>query len=116
MIGILWGIGWGLLLIFFPPAVPNPAESKRPTPSAGLRTLLIVGGGLLAVFGSNKADVPGAGALAVLTMGFVAGLGWRVQGYKDDNPVCKNLANLWVVFQPLLFGLIGTEIKVGNRN
>jgi len=114
VIGILWGLGWGLLLIFFPPAVPNPAVSKRPTPSAGLRTLLLVGGGLLAVFGSNKADVPGAGALAVLTMGFVAGLGWRNQGYEDDNPVCKNLAYLWVVFQPLLFGLIGTEIKVSE--
>lgn len=68
----------------------------------------------MAVFGSNVADVPGAGALAVLTMGFIAGIGWRSQGYPDDNPVCRNLAKLWVVFQPLLFGLIGTEIKISE--
>ena len=49
----------------------------------------------------------GAGALAILVMAFTAGLGWRSQGWGDDNPVSAHLASLWIVFQPLLFSLIG---------
>jgi len=45
-------------------------------------------------------------------MAFVAGLGWRKQGWGDDNPVSAMLANFWIILQPLLFGLIGTEIRV----
>jgi hypothetical protein len=45
-------------------------------------------------------------------MAFVAGLGWRKQGWTEDNPVSKRLAQFWIVLQPLLFGLIGTEIRV----
>ncbi len=45
-------------------------------------------------------------------MAFVAGLGWRKQGWGDDNPVSEMLANFWIILQPLLFGLIGTEIRV----
>ena len=57
---------------------------------------------------------PGAGALAVLVMAFVAGFGWRKLGLfqkSDDDAVSKYLKSMWVVFQPLLFGLIGTEIQ-----
>ena len=45
-------------------------------------------------------------------MAFTAGVGWRRQGWTDDNPVSGYLANMWVVFQPLLFSLIGAEIQV----
>jgi len=114
VIGILWGVGWGLLLILFPPAVPHPEKDRRIRPNSGVRTLLTLGGGILALFGSNKADLPGAGALAVLSMGFIAGLGWRKQGWSDDNPVSRHLASMWKIFQPLLFGLIGTEIQVSE--
>ena len=54
----------------------------------------------------------GAGALAILVMAFTAGLGWRRQGWAEDNPVSAHLAQLWIVFQPLLFSLIGAEIQV----
>ena len=40
-------------------------------------------------------------------------MGWRSQGWGDENPVSGILASMWVVLQPLLFGLIGTEIQVG---
>jgi len=98
------------------------------------RLFVLLGGSLLAMFGSScqGVDLPGAGALvneqskqnlvensqdcltlqAVLVMSFVAGLGWRRQGWEDDNPVSSNLATLWIILQPLLFGLIGTEIQV----
>ena len=62
-------------------------------------------------------EYSGAGALAVLVMAFVAGVGWRHQGWTDDqNEVSKYLGQLWIVFQPILFGLIGTEIKVNQSN
>ena len=38
----------------------------------------------------------------------------RKFGWTDDNTVTKTLANLWVIFQPILFGLIGTEIQVSE--
>ena len=52
---------------------------------------------------------------AVLVMAFVAGVGWRQQGWDENNPVSGMLANLWIILQPLLFGLIGTEIRVSLR-
>ena len=45
-------------------------------------------------------------------MAFTAGVGWRRQGWGDDNPVAAHLASMWIVFQPLLFSLIGAEIQV----
>merc|ERR1712004_925777 len=41
-----------------------------------------------------------------------AGIGWRKRGWSNDNAVTSMLSDLWVVFQPILFGLIGTEIRV----
>ena len=38
----------------------------------------------------------------------------RKLGWNDDNVVTKTLANFWVIFQPILFGLIGTEIQVSE--
>jgi hypothetical protein len=41
---------------------------------------------------------------------FVTGVGWRRQGWESTNPVTKFLAYIWtLLFQPLLFGLIGTR-------
>ena len=50
-------------------------------------------------------------------MAFVAGFGWRKLGcWADDggadNAVSQYLKSMWFVFQPILFGLIGTEIQV----
>ena len=48
-------------------------------------------------------------------MAFTAGVGWRRQGWDDDNPVADSLAKMWIVFQPLLFSLIGAEIQVTSN-
>ncbi len=46
-------------------------------------------------------------------MAFTAGVGWRRQGWtNENNVVAKHLSKLWILFQPILFGLIGTEIDV----
>ena len=63
----------------------------------------------------NHYDCQGAGALAILVMAFTAGVGWRRQGWDDDNPVADSLAKMWIVFQPLLFSLIGAEIQVSSN-
>ncbi|TRY75264.1 hypothetical protein TCAL_08307 [Tigriopus californicus] len=105
-IGVASGIVGGLVVIFLP---------HQAMDSYGLaRFSLLVGGCLVCLFGSKLVHFPGAGALAVLVMSFVAGFGWRKQGWSDDNLVSKYLSHLWMIFQPLLFGLIGTEIKVGE--
>ena len=103
LVGVCWGLAWGALATFLPP---------QPSPSSALRLTILGGGALLALFGCDQVSLPGAGALAVLTMAFTAGLGWRSQGWTDHNPVSSSLAGLWLVFQPLLFSFIGTEIRV----
>ena len=75
---------------------------------------MLLGGGLLAVFGLPLLELPGAGPLAVLVMAFLVGLGWRRQGWADSNPVTDVLADLWTVLQPLLFSLIGAEVDLAK--
>ena len=106
-VGVVWGIFWGGVATFLP---PFPRDGTQP--STFMRLIVMIGGALIALFGSEMVHVEGSGALAVLVMGFVAGIGWRSQGWEDDNPVTDVLAKIWMVFQPLLFGLIGTEIQV----
>ncbi len=64
IVGVLGGFIWGILVIFLPPS---------PHPSVLLRVVLLFGGSLFALFGSAMAGFPGAGALGVLVLAFVAG-------------------------------------------
>ena len=100
IVGLVYGVLYGILAVYLP-AQP---------PSTGQRLVVLVGGGLLALFGLPHLDLPGAGPLAVLVMAFVVGLGWRRQGWGDDNPVTTHLATAWSLLQPLLFSLIGAEV------
>ena len=97
-------IAWGILVIGLP-GKDDPKMGK-------FRFVLLTLGGLLAYFGSKAVELDGSGALAVLVMAFVAGIGWRRMGWTDDNIVNSTLADFWMIFQPILFGLIGTEIQV----
>ena len=103
VVGVVTGLCWGGLTVLLP---------AQPDPSPALRLLLLVGGALLALFGLGRAGLPGSGPLAVLVLAFTAGLGWRAQGWPDSNPVTTTLAAAWQVLQPLLFGLIGSEIRL----
>ena len=107
LIGVLGGIFWGIVCIM----VPN----KKSQTVVPLRTAILILGGFIALFGSKHelVGLAGSGALAVLVMAFVAGVGWRrASHWEQDNAVTDILAKLWVIFQPILFVLIGTEIKV----
>ena len=78
------------------------------------RTLILFGGGIIALFGAHLVHYDGAGGLGTITMSFVAGIKWRQEGWGDNNPVFDIFKKLWIVFEPILFALIGTEIQVKN--
>ena len=120
VVGLLFGTAYGALVAFLParPRIIDPKDDDALDGSFDLlRVAFLFSGGLIALFGSQRVDLPGAGALAVLVMAFVAGFGWRKLGcWADDgggdNAVSQYLKSMWFVFQPILFGLIGTEIQV----
>lgn len=79
------------------------------------RFLFLFAAGLVAIFGSKKIHFSGAGALGCLALAFVAGVGWRKQGLTGEaGHVAGYFASMWKFFCPLLFGLIGTEIKISE--
>lgn len=69
--------------------------------------------GALGMFGSHKVGLESSGPIAVLSLAFVTGLGWRRSDNKDPE-VTVYYRVLWEVFQPALFVLIGAEIDVGR--
>ncbi|KAM6972717.1 sodium/hydrogen exchanger 9B2 [Aplochiton taeniatus] len=98
--GLLAGILLGFLIRYFPSKDQSNVTLKR--------SFLLLGLSVFAVFGSNVAGFPGSGGLCTLLMSFLAGLGWS----RDKVPVEEVVGRAWDVFQPLLFGLIGAEIKL----
>ena len=63
------------------------------------RALILFGGGIFAVFGSNAAKLPGAGALGCLTLSFTAALGWRKRDQWGDQVSFGNLSNRSLMIQ-----------------
>merc|ERR1712079_340217 len=83
---------------------------------AFFRWLILFGGGLIALFGAHLIHYDGAGGLATIIMAFVAGIQWRREGWGDHNPVTKTFQRMWIILQPVIFALIGTEIQVDKIN
>ena len=73
-VGVVWGILEEEWQLTFPHFHWMGANFQR--------LIVIIGGALIALFGSAVVHVEGSGALAVLIMDFVAGLCWRSQGWK----------------------------------
>ena len=69
---------------------------------------------MIALFGAHLIHYDGAGGLATIIMAFVAGMQWRREGWGDHNPVTKTFKRMWIILEPVIFALIGTEIQV-NR-
>ena len=72
------------------------------------RTVLLMGFGLVAVFGSSLVHLSGAGPLGCLTVGLVAAFGWRKERKRGDlvRNICLN------VFLILVFHIIFTSLWV----
>jgi len=108
LIGVLFGGFWGLLAQW----IPNKGHHHV----AFFRWLVLFGGGLIALFGAHLIHYDGAGGLATIIMAFVAGIQWRAEGWGDHNPVSKTFQRMWIILQPVIFALIGTEIQVDKIN
>ena len=103
-LGIVFGIAWGFLVTFIPSTDAQNVGAKR--------FLFLFGGCLMALFGFPKLELAGAGPLAVLVAAFVAASGWKRRAHEEEGLSADWLAKLWFIFQPILFGLIGTEIQI----
>merc|ERR1719510_2496049 len=104
VIGVVFGGFWGFLAQWIP--------NKEHHHVAFFRWLVLFGGGLIALFGAHLIHYDGAGGLATIIMAFVAGMQWRTEGWGDHNPVTKTFQRMWIILQPVIFALIGTEIQV----
>lgn len=105
LIGLAWGLIWGLILACFPNRLDKNVITKR--------CLMLGSVCSLAVLGSQVIDLAGAGPLGCITTAFIAGVCWKLQGWTHQyNPVADKFASVWNVIQITLFGLIGAEIDL----
>ena len=102
--GLSFGIFWGILAQWIP--------NRNHKYVVFFRFLILFSGGLIALFGAHLLHYDGAGGLATLIMAFVAGIRWRKEGWGDHNPVSKLFRQMWIILEPVIFGLIGTAIQV----
>jgi len=104
VIGLVYGVAAGLLLI----RLPN-VKSKYVN---GLKFTMIVLIGTLSVIGSKAIKYPSAGALGCITTAFIASEGWKKQGGEyENNEVSMYLDLLWKFLKPISFSLIGKEVN-----
>ncbi|XP_054156261.1 sodium/hydrogen exchanger 9B2-like [Oppia nitens] len=100
--GALIAAAIGVLLWY----IPNKDESKLE------RITLLVMSGVAAMFVSQSLGLESFGTIACITLAFVAALKWRDTG--RDRPVLATLKISWSLFEPLLFALIGYQVKIAD--
>ncbi|XP_066256876.1 sodium/hydrogen exchanger 9B2-like [Euwallacea similis] len=102
--GILFGAMWGVICKFAP-------ERHDPF-MVPLRILLLLVGGTVTVFGSRLVGYSGAGPLACVAAAFTCLVFWSRQGWEiEDNPAATAFEIFWMIFEPVLFGLTGAQVK-----
>ncbi|XP_033209689.1 sodium/hydrogen exchanger 9B2 isoform X2 [Belonocnema kinseyi] len=110
-IAIVGGLGFGILWGWLAKYVPEKGDPFM----VPMRVLMLLGGGMLAVFGSEAIELGGAGPLGVVAAAFVSCYFWEEQGWEvDDNPVATAFEIFWMIFEPILFGITGTQIKISE--
>ncbi|XP_043467171.1 sodium/hydrogen exchanger 9B2 [Leptopilina heterotoma] len=110
-LAIVGGLGFGILWGWLAKYVPEKGDPFM----VPMRVLMLLGGGLLAVFGSERIELGGAGPLGVVAAAFVSCYFWEKQGWEvEDNPVATAFEIFWMIFEPILFGITGTQIKISE--
>ncbi|EFN71977.1 Mitochondrial sodium/hydrogen exchanger NHA2 [Camponotus floridanus] len=110
-IAVIGGLGFGIMWGWLAKYVPEKGDPFM----VPLRVLMLLGGGLLAVFGSEAIELGGAGPLAVVAAAFVSCYFWQQQGWEvDDNPVATSFEIFWMIFEPILFGVTGAQITISE--
>lgn len=106
---ILGGLGFGIFWGNLSRVIPEKGDAYV----VPIRCLMLLGGGLLAVFGSELLHFEGAGPLAVVFGAFTSSYYWCKQGWElEDNPVSTAFEIFWMIFEPILFGITGASVKV----
>uniref|UniRef100_A0A8D2B090 Solute carrier family 9 member B1 n=1 Tax=Sciurus vulgaris TaxID=55149 RepID=A0A8D2B090_SCIVU len=100
LVGVLVGTILGCFIRYFPSDDQEKISLKR--------AFLILSMCISAVLGSQHIGLHGSGGLCTLVSSFIAGTKWS----KDKIRVQNIVANTWDIFQPLLFGLVGSEVTV----
>ncbi|XP_050509177.1 sodium/hydrogen exchanger 9B2 isoform X2 [Diabrotica virgifera virgifera] len=104
-IGVIWGI------------ICNITPERNDPFASPLRILLLLSGGLAGVFGSELVGYGGAGPLICVTAAFVALTNWSKQGWHvEENPAALAFEIFWMIFQPILFGITGSRIKINEMD
>lgn len=107
--GLAFAVFWGYLSRY----VPERGDAY----AVPIRTLMLLGGGFLAIFGSEKIGFEGAGPLGVVFAAFISNYFWCQQGWEiEDNPVATAFEIFWMIFEPILFGITGAAVKVSLWN
>ncbi|KAH8384107.1 hypothetical protein KR009_012156, partial [Drosophila setifemur] len=113
-IGLVFGYLYGMMLQHLP--------SRHATYANGLRFVLTILGGTIAVMGSRVIGYTSAGALGCVTTAFIARIGWRREESKltpqqmeahQIASVPRRLDLMWKFLKPVSFALIGKEINFG---
>ncbi|XP_017082762.1 sodium/hydrogen exchanger 9B2 isoform X2 [Drosophila eugracilis] len=111
-IGLVFGYLYGTMLQYLP--------SRNAMYANGLRFVLTVLGGTIAVMGSRVIGYTSAGALGCVTTAFIARIGWRREEARlkpeqlqaqQVASVPKRLDLMWKFLKPVSFALIGKEIN-----
>lgn len=109
LLGVALGAILGVVLWY----IPASKQKNR----IFLQGFILFAVGLIGVLGCPRLELPGTGPLLCLTVAFVAAVGWRKKNEIESLETINNAtAVLWLIFQPLLFGLIGTEVDVDKLN
>ncbi|KAF2885185.1 hypothetical protein ILUMI_20982 [Ignelater luminosus] len=102
--GIGFGIVWGIISNYIP---------ERHDPFVvPLRILMLLSGGLIALFGFEHFGYEGAGPLGCVSAAFVSLVCWTRQGWEvEDNPAATAFEIFWMIFEPILFGVTGAQVN-----
>ena len=103
-LGLAFGLSWGLLARWLP-------DRNHPHVTF-FRWFIVFSGGLIALYGAHLLHYDGAGGLAAILLSLVASMQWRREGWGEHDPVSDIFTKMWIILEPVIFALIGTEIQV----
>ncbi|CAL1279531.1 unnamed protein product [Larinioides sclopetarius] len=106
-IGLLMGTIIGVFLWYL------PSDNNIEPVLVYYRSAMLCLGGLSVTFISKRVGMAGTGALACVSLAFIASLRWRLKGDHFKHIVWIT-GIMWNLIEPFLFGLIGAEITSGS--
>ncbi|XP_070504351.1 sodium/hydrogen exchanger 9B2 isoform X2 [Chironomus tepperi] len=108
---IFGGLGFGIIWGWMARVIPEKGDAYV----VPIRTLMLLCGGLVAVYGSELLHYEGAGPLGVVFAAFTSQYFWIKQGWTlEDSPVGTAFEIFWMIFEPILFGITGATVKINE--